>query len=368
MFPRKVRMVKLNTIKVEFYKHNINEADIAKASEVMRQSFLSSGNVVEEFEDRLAEYLGVKYAVAVSSCTAALHLSLLTLGMRSGKRVVTTPMTFVATVNAILYTGALPVFADVDRETGLLDLSKLSSRADIILPVHLYGQMWDASFTNSAWVLEDAAHAFEIKAGQESSGACFSFYPTKSITSGEGGAFATNSLDLAEMVRLMRNHGMTKDANKRYEKPYQHWDMELLGYNYRMSNIQAALLLGQLDRIDELKNRRALIWDVYKSAFMCNSKIGLIKTDSSSAKLMFTILVENRDKVLHELQDRGIGVAVNYRPVHLLDYYRKRFGFKEGDFPNAEYIGNHTISLPLYPKMTTSEIEYVIEKVNEVVK
>ncbi|KKN79323.1 hypothetical protein LCGC14_0341050 [marine sediment metagenome] len=363
----------MSITKVEFFKHNIGEKDIARASEVMRQPFLSSGKVVEEFEDMLAEYLGVKYVVAVSSCTAALHLSLLSLGMGKGKRVLTTPMTFMATSNAILYTGAMPVFVDVDRDTGLIDLSKLSLEVDVVLPVHLYGQMCDMERIDKMgfmpWVvLEDAAHSLMVGIGERSEGACISFYPTKEITSGEGGVFATNNIPMAEMVRSRRNHGMTKDAHSRYEKPYQHWDMEMLGYNFRMSNIQAALLLGQLDRIDELKNRRALIWDVYASAFRRNTKIGLIKTDSSSAKLMFTILVENRDKVLNELQERGVGVAVNYRAVHLLDYYRKRFGYKEGDFPNAEYIGNHTITLPLYPKLTQLEIEYVIEKVNEVVK
>ena len=364
----------MNTIKVEFYKHNIDEADIARASEVMRQPFLTSGKVVEEFENKLAKYLGVNYVVAVSSCTAALHLALLALGIGVGMKVATTPMTFMASSNAILYTGATPVFVDVDRYTGLMEVAQIPSNVDGVLPVYLYGQMCDIlemnqwSFSRGMALLEDAAHSLMFGIGRESDGACVSFYPTKEITSGDGGAFATNNGELAEKVRLMRNHGMTKDAHKRYDKPYQHWDMERLGYNYRMSNIQAALLLGQLDRIDELRQRRALIWDVYESVFRSNPKIGLIKTDASSAKLMFTILVEKRDKVLHELQDRGVGVAVNYRAVHLLDYYRKRFGYKEGDFPNAEHIGNHTLTLPLYPKLTDLEVEYVIKKVHEVVK
>jgi len=135
-----------------------------------------------------------------------------------------------------------------------------------------------------------------------------------------------------------------------------------------MSNIQAAMLIGQLDRIDSFRQRRIEIWDSYEQGFKSNLKIGLIKTNSGSAKLMFTILVENRDNVMHELQKKGIGVAVNYRAVHLLDYYRKRFGYKEGDFPNAEYIGNHTITLPLYPKLTDLEVEHIIGEVNEIVR
>jgi len=359
----------LNTIRVEFYKHNINEEDITRGSEVMRQLFLSSSNVVEKFEEKLANYLGVNYVVAVSNCTTALHLSLLALGMGIGKRVATTPMTFIATPNAILHTRAMPVFVDVDRQTGLIDLNEIPE-VDAILPVHLYGQMCSTNTINQTQIviLEDAAHALETNAGQNTSGACYSFYTTKSITSGEGGAFATNYKYLADKVRLLSNHGMNKDAHKRYGKLYQHWNMEMLGYNYRMTNFQAALLLGQLDRIDEFKQRRALIWDVYTSAFSHNPNIGLIKTNSSSAKLMFTILVDNRDEVLHKLQDSGIGVAVNYGVVHLLDYYRERFGYREGDYPNAEYIGGHTITLPLYPKLTDLEVEYVIEKVNEVVK
>ena len=368
----------MNTIKnIEFYKHNIKHEDAGRLLEVLKSPFLSTGKVVEEFEDKLAGYLGVKYVVAVSSCTAALHLSLLALGIASGDEVITTPMTFMATSNAILYTGATPVFADVDRASGLIDgesvIRATTRKTKAVLPVHLYGQVCKVEPIKRYTILEDAAHCLEgednycRKPGVNSDGASFSFYPTKSITSGEGGAFATNNKVLADEVRMMRNHGMTKGAHERYGKKYQHWNMEILGYNYRMSNIQAALLIGQIDRMDGYRQRRTEIWDLYETGFRDNEKIELISTDEHSAKLMFTILVKNRDMVLHELQQQGIGVAVNYRPVHLLDYYRIRFGYKEGDYPNAEYIGNRTLTLPLYPKLTDSEVEYVIEKVNRVV-
>lgn len=369
----------MDTTKVEFFKHNINQADLENVLAVLNSPFLSMGKVVEEFENKFAEYLGVKYVVAVSSCTVALHLALMAMDVRSGDEVITTPMTFVATSNAILHTGAKPVFVDVDRETGLINLNNiykaLTTKTRVVLPVHLYGQMFNInSFKlNNIKILEDAAHCIEgvdlldNQPGQKSDGACFSFYPTKSITSCEGGAIATNNKGLADIVRSMRNHGMTTGAHERYGKRYEHWDMERLGYNYRMSNAQAALLLGQLERINEFVDRRVMIWDLYERFLGDNPKITLIKTNDGSAKLMFTILVENRDEVLRKLQDKGVGVAVNYRAIHLLDYYRKRFGYEEGDFPNAEYIGNHTISLPLYPKLTNDEINYVIEVVKEAV-
>ena len=374
-------MAKSDSIKkIEFYKHNIDEEDIARAAESLRSLILTTGEVVEEFEGIFANYLGVKYAVAVSSCTAALHLALLALGISRGHEVITTPMTFIATSNAILYTGATPVFVDVDKETGLIDNNKvrdaITSKTKAVLPVHLYGQMCNLNELTFGGVrlLEDAAHCIDstgrcgYKQGGNSDGACFSFYPTKSITSGEGGAFATNNKVIADKVRTMRNHGMTKGAYERYGKNYQHWNMVLLGYNYRMSNVQASLLLGQMDRIDSFRQRRVEIWGLYEKGFSDNPKIGIIKTDASSAKLMFTILVEDRDRVLQELQEGGIGVAVHYRALHLLGYYKKRFGYTEGDFPNAEYIGNHTLTLPLYPKLTNLEVEYVIEKVKEVVR
>ncbi len=373
-------MGRLSITKVEFYKHNIDEADIARAAEVLKSPMLTTGEVVEEFEGKLANYSGLKYVVAVSSCTAALHLSLRALGVRQGHEVITTPMTFIATSNAILHTGAIPIFVDVNKETGLIDSTRIrgavTPKTKAVLPVHLYGQMCDLDKLTFCGLrlLEDSAHCLEgiggwgYQPGLNSDGACFSFYPTKSITSGEGGAFVTNDRHFAEDVRLMRNHGMTKGAHERYNKAYQHWDMEMLGYNYRMSNIQAALLLGQLDRVDEFIQRRIEIWNLYEGGLKGNPQIRVIKTNEGSARLMFTILVNNRDKVLHELQEKGIGVAVNYRAVHLLSYYRKRFRYKEGDYPNAEYIGNHTITLPLYPKLTDLEVEYVIGKVHKAVK
>ena len=375
---------------VEFFKHNVGEEDIARVVDVLHGSFLTTGKVVEEFEEKFASYLRCRYVVGVSSCTAALHLSLLALSIGPGDEVITTPMTFVATSNSILYTGAKPIFVDVNYNDGLINpnevIKVLSPNTKALIPVHLCGQMCDMhTIKNIAnefnlRIVEDSAHAIEAsyikwvedyggevhQPGRVSGCACFSFYPTKSITSGEGGAIATNSKELADKVRVMRNQGMTRSAADRYGKKYQHWDMEVLGYNYRMANIQAALLLGQLDRIDEYCDRRREICRRYEEAFRDNPKIRLLEAGEGSARLMFTILVDNRDEVLWKLQEKDIGVAVNYRPIHLLTYY-KEMGYKRGDFPIAEEIGNKTVTLPLYPKLKDEEVEHVIKSISEVV-
>ncbi len=363
-------------MRIEFYRHNISEEDIARVADVLRGPFLTTGKVVEEFEEKLADYLGCKYVIGVSSCTTALHLSLSALGIGTGDEVITTPMTFAATSNSILYTGASPVFVDVAYKNGLIhpnEIAKvLSPNTRAIMPVHLYGQVKFSRPKHMDYlcIVEDAAHAIESSRRSKESWnyvncACFSFYTTKSITSGEGGAIATNSELLADRIKALRNHGMTKSAADRYGRNYQHWDIEILGYNYRMTNFQAALLLGQLDHIDEYCDRRREICGRYEEAFKNNPRIRLIEANEKSARLMFTILVEDRDKILRKLQDEGIGVAVNYRAVHLLSYYRE-LGYQEGDFPVAEEIGNKTITLPLYPKLKDEEVEYIVKIVNGV--
>lgn len=372
-------------MKVEFYKHNVSEEDIKNVVEVLRKPFLSTGKEVEEFEKRFSEYLNCRYAVGVTSGTAALHLSLLALDIGTGDEVITTPMTFMATSNAIIYVGATPIFLDVEPKTGNInpDLieAKITPETKAILPVHLYGEMCnmgrirEIADKHNLVVIEDAAHAIEAKQensrlGHLSNTACFSFYPTKSITCGEGGLIVTNDTEVASKLKKMRLHGMSKSAWQRYEKQYQHWDMELLGFKYNMSNIQAALLLNQLEHIEEYKQRRKEICQRYEEAFKDDPNIRLLEASSGSARLMFTILVpsDKRDPILSELQEEGIGVAVNYRAIHLLSYYKGRYDYHRGMFPVAEDIGDSTITLPLYPKLTDEEVEYVIKKVKKAVE
>jgi len=367
-------------MKVEFFKHNIDENDVARVNEVLRSIFLTTGNLVEEFENNLAAYLGSPGVVGLTSCTAALHLCLLAWGVGPGDEVITTPMTFCATANAVLHAGARPVFVDVEADTGNIDAglieSGITERTKAVIPVHLYGQMCDMKKIRriadkyGLIVIEDAAHCLEgqregVRPGALGDAACFSFYATKNITSGEGGAVAVKESSKLELLKMLRLHGMDKSAADRYTKEYRHWDMKVLGWKYNMDNIQAALLIGQLERIETLWRRRDEIVRKYQAALASVPGLDLLKDvpDARHARHLFTILVPpaRRDGFLTALQNKGVGVAVNYRAVHLLEYYRERFGFRRGEFPVAEAIGDRTVSLPLYPKLDDNQVDYVIE-------
>jgi dTDP-4-amino-4,6-dideoxygalactose transaminase len=299
--------------------------------------------------------------------------------------VITTPMTFIATSNAALYVGARPVFVDVDPVTALIDPARIeaaiTTNTRAIIPVHLYGQMCDMrairaiADRHGLKVIEDCAHAIEsardgIRPGQLSDAACFSFYATKNITSGEGGAVASASAEIADRVRMLRQHGMSASAQDRHSGTYRHWDMHALGWKYNMTNLAAAMLQGQLDRIEALWEKREQAARAYERGF---DAIGVafphLVAGAKSARHLFTIWVDptQRDEVLKGLQQEGIGVAVNYRAVHLLTYYVKTFGFTRGMFPNAERIGDSTVTIPLYPRLTDAEIAYVIETVGRLV-
>jgi dTDP-4-amino-4,6-dideoxygalactose transaminase len=346
--------------------------------EVCRGVFLTTGQQTRAFEEAFAAYLGARHAVGLTSCTAAIHLGLLAVGIGPGDEVITTPMTFAATSNCILYTGATPVFVDVDPATGLIDpdavARAITPRTRAIVPVHLYGLMADMrrlkAIADGAGLklVEDCAHAIEaerdgIRPGQLSDASCFSYYATKNITSGEGGALVTNDDAVAQRVRLLRQHGMSASAADRYTGTYQHWDLEALGWKYNMTNLQAAMLMGQLSRVDRLWQQRERVARRYEAALAGAAGVShpIVVDGARSARHLFTIWVApgRRDQVLTDLQGRGIGVAVNYRAVHLLKYYRETFGFTRGMFPHAELIGDSTITLPLYPKLTDDEVDYV---------
>jgi dTDP-4-amino-4,6-dideoxygalactose transaminase len=371
--------------RVEFYRHALTEDDIALVAETLRGVFLTTGPRAAQFEQAFAKYLGVEHAVTVSSCTSALYLSLLALGIGPGDEVITTPMTFIATANAVLEAGATPVFVDVEPDTGNIDAGQVdravTSRTRAIIPVHLYGLMADVRALDEVCrrhglaMIEDAAHATEasrdgFRPGQLGRSACFSFYATKNLTCGEGGAIATNDSALAETVKRLRSHGMSKEAAGRYTGRYQHWDMPMFGHKANLSDINAALLIGQLPRLSVQLARREAIARRYESAFADLPGVNVLagRDEATSARHLFTILVGSgrRDEWLSRLQDKGIGVAVNYRAVHLLSYYRATFGFRPGDFPAAEAIGDRTLTLPLYPAMTDEEVNTVIGAVREV--
>ncbi len=374
-------------VKVEFYRHNLGHEEIRSVARVLEGVFLTSGPLTREFEDEFTRVLNCRRVVGTYSCTTAIFLCLKALGIGHGDQVITTPMTFVATSNAILEAGAIPVFVDVEEATGNMDAEliekAITPKTKAIIPVHLYGHMCDMKKISEIadrhrlYVIEDAAHCIEgerdgIRPGQLSDAACFSFYATKNMTSGEGGAIATNNEALANKLMLLRSHGINKDAARRYAGMYEHWDMVCMGYKGNMFDIQAALLLPQIPRLEENLKRRQEIFTTYTSAFQTIDGIDMpeILPRTKHAHHLFTIWVnpDKRDEFMSRLQEEEIGVAVNYRPVHLLTYYRQTFGFTEGMFPKAEMIGKRTISLPMYPKMGKDAVPKVIKAVQNAVK
>ena len=381
-------------MRVEFYKHNIGIREKLSAWKCLNSTFLTLGDKVYEFEKRLAEYLGVGHAIGVTSCTAALHLSLLALDIGPGDEIITTPMTFAATALAIIHTGAKPVFVDVERSTGNIDTNlieqAITKKTKAILPVHLYGQMCDMRALNELVIkhklslIEDAAHALESRIyipifgkyalaapGQIGNAACFSFYTTKSITSGEGGAVATNSKALAEKLRILRTHGLSKDAANRYNK-FEHWDIVDFGWKYNMNNIQASLLIPQLKKVEKYWGRRERLYSMYLHELYGTRNLIMMdrKINSKHGCHLLTVLVppKHRDSIIRTLQQKGINIAVNYRPVHLLKKFKETYGDLIGSFPNAEWIGASTISLPLYPKLKDKELLYVTKTLKKIVK
>lgn len=372
-------------MKVEFYKHNLELEDIKNVVEALRQPMLTTGKYVTEFENKFSEYIGLPYTIGLNSCTAALHLALLAYDVRQGDEVITTPMTFIATANAIRMVGAKPVFVDVEPDTGNIDADLIedavTSKTKAIIPVHYLGQMCDMikirQIANKykLVIIEDSAHAVSairdgIRVGKLGDVACFSTYTTKELCSGEGGMLCTVDNKIANKVRMLRLHGMTNGAEDRYSKRYEHYDMEMLGWKYNMDNIHASLLVNQIDRIERLWKRREWICQRYEGAFGEMEKIGLLRVlpNSKSSRHLFTILVNKRDEFMGELQDKGIGVAVNYRPVHLMKYYKDYYGYKKGKYPVSEWIGERTISLPMYSKMDDKEVVYVIQSVIGIAK
>ncbi len=373
--------------KIEFFKHNISDRDIALANQVMRSVFLTTGPMVAQFEEKFAGYLEISDAVGLTSCTAALHLGLLKHGIGSGDEVITTPMTFVATATAILQTGAIPIFVDVCPKSGMIlpdtVKSAVTEKTKAILPVHLYGRMADmAGFSKVAQehnlvLIEDAAHCIEgardgTRPGQLSDAACFSFYATKSMTCGEGGALACKSVEDASWYRSARHHGVTKNASYRYTRKYEHWDMEGMGWKYNMDDIQAALLVRQIDRLNDYRQRRQNLEALYREHLANIDGLDFIEPpqeDEISGHHLFTVLLPikvSRDQVVEQMEEKGVGCAVNYRALHTLTYFREKFGYKPEDLPIANEMGNRTITLPLYPKLSEGEVETVCKTLKKV--
>ncbi|MGB9460577.1 MAG: DegT/DnrJ/EryC1/StrS family aminotransferase [Candidatus Acidiferrum sp.] len=356
-------------------------------SDVIRSGWLTMGPKTFEFEKEFAKYAGAKHAIAVSTGTAALHLSLEAVGIRAGDEVLLPTTTFTATAEAVTYLGARPVLVDVDPATMNMDPNdaarRITQKTRAIIPVHLGGQPCDMDEIHALGrmhnlrVIEDAAHALPSeykgkRVGQISEFTCFSFYATKTLTTGEGGMVTTDNSEAADRIRLMRLHGIERDAWKRYRGDGS-WFYEVLeaGFKYNLTDLQSAMGLVQLAKNDDMKQAREEIARRYSAAFSSLGElvIPVVRQDRSTSWHLYVLrlrldrLNKDRNGFIQALHQRGVSCSVHFIPLHLQPYYQRAFGYKHGDFPIAEREYHSCFSLPIYPGMTEAEINHVISAV-----
>lgn len=379
---------------IPYGHHWIEEEDIAQVAQTLRSDRITQGPRVDEFERRVADVCGARFGIAFSSGTAALHAACFAAGIGPGDEVMTTPLTFVATANAVVYQGAKPLFADIDPDTLNVDPQqirrRLTTRTKVLLPVHFAGLPADMEEISKIarerdlTVIEDACHALgaqwrDAQGNLQRVGSCshsamavFSFHPVKQITTAEGGMVLTQREDLKEKLQAFRHHGILR--NPREMKEPWRYEMHFLGFNYRLSDVQCALGLKQIERLNRFLERRRAIAESYKRAF---EDMELIPQQGKGeggwhawhlyvTQLKLEELQADRREIFCALQAAGIGVQVHYLPVHLHPFYQKRFGYCRGDYPTAERYYERALTLPLYPKMTDGEVQTVIEAVHRV--
>lgn len=365
---------------IPYGKQTIDQDDIQAVVDVLQSDFLTTGPKIAEFEQTVADYVGAKYAVAISNGTSALHAACFAAGIGPGDEVITTPLTFAASANCVLYCGGTPVFADVDPKTYNIDPEdiqrKITDRTKAIIAVHLAGQPCDMDAIHSIArehgliVIEDGAHALGSvykgkKVGSMSDMTTFSFHPVKPITTGEGGMIVTDNEDFYKKMILFRSHGITRDDSMmtRNDGPwfYQQFD---LGYNYRITDIQCALGCSQMKKLDRFLARRKEIVAHYNEAFADYDNIitPYQLSDTESGWHLYIVQVKNCDRrqVFEKMREKGIGVNVHYIPVYMHPYYQEH-GYENVHCANAEEIYSHIISLPLYPGLTSEQQDYVID-------
>jgi UDP-4-amino-4,6-dideoxy-N-acetyl-beta-L-altrosamine transaminase len=395
---------------IPYGRQEITEEDISAVVEILRSDYLTQGPTIKQFEDAFAAYVGAKYAVAVANGTAALHLSAIALGVKPGHKIITTPITFAATANCVRYCGGDIVFADIDRETYLLDIRKVRELLESaprgtyhgIVPVDFSGRAVDLqqyrelADEHNLWIIEDACHApggfFTDRSGtiqrcgngRFADLAIFSFHPVKHIATGEGGMITTNNEDLYRKVLMLRTHGITREPalfknsidlafggtheedDTHSSFPGWYMEMQLLGYNYRITDFQAALGISQLARAGKGLIRRQQIANKYMERLSENilRQPNLI---DGHAYHLYVIEVSNRIGLYNHLRSKNIFSQVHYFPCHLMPYYRQ-FGWQMGDLPQAESYYRHCLSLPIYPSLSTHEQDFVIEELNSFLK
>ena len=377
---------------IPYGKQSIDDNDIESVISVLKSDWLTTGPKVDEFEEKFAKYVNSKYAVAVSSGTAALHAAAFAAGISDGDEVITTPMTFAASANCVLYQNGKPMFSDIDKKTYNIDPTKIeekiTNKTKAIIPVDYTGQPCEIDIINEITekkdlvVIEDASHAVGAKykgkkLGSFSDLSVFSFHPVKHITTGEGGMITTNSEEMYEKLLLFRNHGITKNKDKFFSKNDGGWfyEQQYLGYNYRITDLQCALGISQLKKLDDFIKKRKEIVKKYNDAFENIDEIippyQLEYAESSwhlyVIQLDLSKLKAKRKKIFNILRKNNLGVQVHYIPVYYHPYYQK-LGFKKGICPNAEEIYKKIISIPLYPKMTDDDIDRVIEVILKTIK
>ncbi len=370
-------------------RQSVDESDIQAVVDVMRSDWLTTGPKIAEFEEAFAGSVNAKYAVTFSSGTAALHGAVFAAGLKAGDEAITSPLSFAATANCVLYQGATPVFADVSTDTLNLDpedcARRITPRTRAILPVDYAGHPADLDSiatlagSHGLTIIEDACHALGAeykgrKVGGISHMSVFSFHPVKHLTTGEGGMVTTNNAQYAETLRRFRNHGISSDARERQKKSEWFYEMVLLGFNYRLTDIACALGIQQLSRLESNLFRRREIAACYNAAFSEVSAVQIphVRAGINPAwhlypmRLKLESLRVGRDEIFRALRAENIGVNVHYIPIHLHPYYHDRFNYKPGDYPIAEEAYGRLISLPMFHAMSDKDVEDVIQAIHKV--
>lgn len=375
---------------IPFHRPWIGEEEEREVLETLRSGWLTTGPKTKMFERQFADYVGAEHAVGLNSCTAALHLALLAHGVGQGDEVITSPITFSATANVIEMVGAKPVFVDVKDDTLNLDPSLLESaispQTRAVIPVHFAGHPCDMDAIDAIArrhnlvVIEDAAHAIESSWNQRKIGGtgnttCFSFYPTKNITTGEGGMITTHNAALAARLRRLSLHGINADAWQRHGNgQYRHWETIEVGYKYNMFDLQAAIGIVQLGRIDQFHATRKKWTQLYDRAFDDLPAIRTLErhTSAKCAYHLYPIRIDSaatglsRDKFMVHLQENGVGVGVHFRPLHMHPYYREKYRYRLGQLPVAEKAGEQLLSLPLYPSLKLKQVLFIASTVRSI--
>ena len=368
----------------------LGENEEKEVIDTLRSGWITTGPKTKLFEEKLKNYIGAKYAVALNSCTGALHLSLVALGIGKDDEVITSPLTFAATANVIVHAGAKPVFVDIDRETLNIDPDKIeekiTSRTKAIIPVDMAGQpcnldkIINIANKYNLKVIQDSAHSIGAeyknkKIGNIADVTCFSFYPIKNMTTGEGGAVLTNNQELAEKIKILSLHGISSDAWKRYTKEGSNtWELIEPGFKYNMMDLQASLGIHQIDKLDFFLDIRKNYAKIYEKEFSNFKGIILPKqiSDIKNSWHLFTIILDtdnlsiNRDQFIEAMKKENIGTGVHF-PSFIPGYYNKTYGYKKEDFPNANFIWDRIVSIPLYPKMSVDDVRNVVDAVRKII-